>query len=114
MRIDGVMKDVIIEGSKPGYFKNTLTQAGMESGSAVGTAGVKLATASGDSVPLPDTSTCSRAPPETHVILNIHQGGSWAAPHVLCLSNKVMRLHTCDKSSHDGTPSPHNRQNHQE
>eukprot|EP00971_Amphidinium_carterae_P236060 4685016-Amphidinium_carterae.1 len=45
MQIDGVMKDVIIEGSKPGYFKNTLIQAGIERGSVVGTAGVKLETA---------------------------------------------------------------------
>eukprot|EP00971_Amphidinium_carterae_P348036 6490286-Amphidinium_carterae.2 len=46
MEVGGVMKDVIIEGSKPGYFKHTLIQAGMvrmEKGSAVGTAGVKLA-----------------------------------------------------------------------
>eukprot|EP00971_Amphidinium_carterae_P348625 6490597-Amphidinium_carterae.2 len=42
------MRDVIIEGSKPGCFKNTLIQAGMERGSAVGTAGVKLETAEGD------------------------------------------------------------------
>eukprot|EP00971_Amphidinium_carterae_P127433 2524893-Amphidinium_carterae.1 len=34
------MRDTIVEGSKPGYFRNTLIQA-MEKGSAVGTAGVK-------------------------------------------------------------------------
>eukprot|EP00971_Amphidinium_carterae_P336781 6473325-Amphidinium_carterae.4 len=33
-------KDVIVE-SKPGYFRNTIIQAGMEKGSAVGTASVK-------------------------------------------------------------------------
>eukprot|EP00971_Amphidinium_carterae_P024649 486000-Amphidinium_carterae.1 len=42
IQMDGVTKDVIFEGSKPGYFKNTLIQAGMERGSAVGTAGVKI------------------------------------------------------------------------
>eukprot|EP00971_Amphidinium_carterae_P014413 284679-Amphidinium_carterae.3 len=45
MQMNGVMKDVIIEGSIPGYFKNIPIQAGMERGSAVGTAGVKLDTA---------------------------------------------------------------------
>eukprot|EP00971_Amphidinium_carterae_P059129 1169258-Amphidinium_carterae.1 len=39
--IDGITKEAIVEGSKPGYFQNTLIQAGMEKGSAVGTAGVK-------------------------------------------------------------------------
>eukprot|EP00971_Amphidinium_carterae_P331942 6465804-Amphidinium_carterae.2 len=48
MQIDGVMKDVIIEGSKPGYMKNALIQAGVERGSAVGTAGVKIEVASGE------------------------------------------------------------------
>eukprot|EP00971_Amphidinium_carterae_P348842 6490700-Amphidinium_carterae.2 len=57
MQIDGVMKDVIIEVSKP-YFKNTntLIQAGMERGSAVGTAGVKLATTSEDDEYIGDES----------------------------------------------------------
>eukprot|EP00971_Amphidinium_carterae_P307064 6102441-Amphidinium_carterae.1 len=41
MESDGVMRDTIVEGSKPGYFRNTLIQAGMEKGSAVGTAGMK-------------------------------------------------------------------------
>eukprot|EP00971_Amphidinium_carterae_P157543 3123170-Amphidinium_carterae.1 len=41
MEIDGVMRDTIGKGSKPGYFWNTLIQAAMEKGSAVGTAGVK-------------------------------------------------------------------------
>eukprot|EP00971_Amphidinium_carterae_P220158 4370615-Amphidinium_carterae.1 len=30
--IDGIMKEAIVEGSKPGYFQNTLIQAGMEKG----------------------------------------------------------------------------------
>eukprot|EP00971_Amphidinium_carterae_P268620 5329033-Amphidinium_carterae.2 len=30
MQVDGVMKDVIIEGSRPGYVKNALIQAGVE------------------------------------------------------------------------------------
>eukprot|EP00971_Amphidinium_carterae_P287947 5716097-Amphidinium_carterae.1 len=42
------MRDVIIEGSKPGCFKNTLIQVGMEKGSAVGTAGMKIEVASGE------------------------------------------------------------------
>eukprot|EP00971_Amphidinium_carterae_P124551 2467307-Amphidinium_carterae.1 len=42
MQVDGIMKDVIIEASTPGYMKNTLIQAGMERGSAVGTAGSKI------------------------------------------------------------------------
>eukprot|EP00971_Amphidinium_carterae_P086195 1705375-Amphidinium_carterae.3 len=42
MQIDDVTRDAIIEGSKPGYMQNTLIQAGMERGSAVGTAGGKL------------------------------------------------------------------------
>eukprot|EP00971_Amphidinium_carterae_P053759 1058669-Amphidinium_carterae.1 len=40
MEIDGIKRDAIVEGSKPGYFHNTLVQAGMEKGSAVGTAGM--------------------------------------------------------------------------
>eukprot|EP00971_Amphidinium_carterae_P151512 3003792-Amphidinium_carterae.3 len=57
MQIDGVMKDVIIEGSRPGYFKNTLIQAGMErGGSAVGAAGVKLATTREDDEYIGDES----------------------------------------------------------
>eukprot|EP00971_Amphidinium_carterae_P230456 4573790-Amphidinium_carterae.1 len=39
--IDGIMKEAIVEGSKPGYVQNTLIQAGMEKGSAAGTAGVR-------------------------------------------------------------------------
>eukprot|EP00971_Amphidinium_carterae_P189805 3767446-Amphidinium_carterae.1 len=42
------MKDVITEGSKPGYVRHILIQAGMERGIAVGTAGVKLEIASED------------------------------------------------------------------
>eukprot|EP00971_Amphidinium_carterae_P009860 194357-Amphidinium_carterae.1 len=30
MEVDGITRDVIVKGSKPGYFRNTLTQAGME------------------------------------------------------------------------------------
>eukprot|EP00971_Amphidinium_carterae_P137194 2718588-Amphidinium_carterae.5 len=45
MAIDGIKRDVIIEGSHPGYFKHTLIQAGMEKGSAVGSAGIKPETA---------------------------------------------------------------------
>eukprot|EP00971_Amphidinium_carterae_P209097 4148231-Amphidinium_carterae.1 len=41
MEIDGVMRDTIVEGSKPGGFRNTLIQAGVEKRSAVGTAGMK-------------------------------------------------------------------------
>eukprot|EP00971_Amphidinium_carterae_P349480 6491037-Amphidinium_carterae.4 len=41
MEIVGITRDVIVEGSKPGYFRNTLIEAGMEKGSAVVTAGVK-------------------------------------------------------------------------
>eukprot|EP00971_Amphidinium_carterae_P173427 3437877-Amphidinium_carterae.1 len=50
------MKDVIFEGSKPGYFKYTLIQAGMERGSAVCTAGVKLEVASDDDEYIGDES----------------------------------------------------------
>eukprot|EP00971_Amphidinium_carterae_P128012 2535657-Amphidinium_carterae.1 len=56
MTIDGVMKDVIIEGSKPGYIKNTLIQVGMERGSAVGTAGVKIDIASDEDEYIGDES----------------------------------------------------------
>eukprot|EP00971_Amphidinium_carterae_P065394 1295703-Amphidinium_carterae.1 len=48
MKIDGIMKDVIVEGSKPGCFKRTFIQCGMERGSAVGTTRVRLETAEGD------------------------------------------------------------------
>eukprot|EP00971_Amphidinium_carterae_P349129 6490861-Amphidinium_carterae.2 len=56
MQVDGVMKNVIIEGSKPGYFKNTLIRAGMERGSAVGAAGVKIEVASGSDEYIGDES----------------------------------------------------------
>eukprot|EP00971_Amphidinium_carterae_P153499 3043172-Amphidinium_carterae.1 len=29
---DGIKQEAIVEGSKPGYFQNTLIQAGMERG----------------------------------------------------------------------------------
>eukprot|EP00971_Amphidinium_carterae_P253782 5037932-Amphidinium_carterae.3 len=56
MQIDGVTKDVIIEGSKPGYMKNTLIQVGMERGSAVGIAGCKLETSNDNSEYIGDES----------------------------------------------------------
>eukprot|EP00971_Amphidinium_carterae_P292825 5813573-Amphidinium_carterae.1 len=43
IQIDGITRDTIVEGSKPGYFRDTLIQAGMEKGRAVGTAGMKSA-----------------------------------------------------------------------
>eukprot|EP00971_Amphidinium_carterae_P168460 3337640-Amphidinium_carterae.1 len=46
---DGITKEAIVEGSKPGYFQTTLIQAGMERGSAVGTAGVRSAEVKADS-----------------------------------------------------------------
>eukprot|EP00971_Amphidinium_carterae_P231927 4602835-Amphidinium_carterae.2 len=48
MMIDGVSKNVIVEGSKPGCFQNSLIQAGKEKGSAVGTAGIQQGTAEDD------------------------------------------------------------------
>eukprot|EP00971_Amphidinium_carterae_P032412 638353-Amphidinium_carterae.1 len=54
MKIDGVVMDIIIEVSKPGYFKHTCLQAKMERGSEVGIAGVKLETAGEDDVFISD------------------------------------------------------------
>eukprot|EP00971_Amphidinium_carterae_P090905 1799064-Amphidinium_carterae.1 len=51
---------VIIEGSKPGYVKNTLIQGDMERGSAVGTAGSKLEMTSEDSEYVGDESHKNR------------------------------------------------------
>eukprot|EP00971_Amphidinium_carterae_P323016 6419762-Amphidinium_carterae.1 len=56
MQVDGVTRGVIVEGSKPGYMKNTLIQAGMERGSAVGPAGSKLGVTSEDSEYVGDES----------------------------------------------------------